>query len=377
MLNQDRVFDVMVVLIALSLFFRLAIKLYYRDGERILPKFKLSPGNRDEISYYKRFDTLFAPLPFIYCWLEIFAAVLFFRWTDYNVLSGVLLAVVTSGRMRALQELGHNALHLALCPSKRLQWFLSNTFFQFPTLKRDMYSRFITHVIEHHPNADVPGKDPNLRRVVAAGMVPGISRGQFIKALFYPVSLKGLANNIKGNFRDVFRENTSKQTALLRAVVTISVVALYLWVGGVAALIVGWVIPVFSIYPLFSWWSLLSKHRWHTPYTPTRYRLAHDYEHGRATDFSGVFGAIQRYLIFPMSDAYHLAHHIYPTVRYQYMPAVDWALKVNEPRYTQYIAKGMIFGSGGQPAALSELYHRLVNTAVQSPVNRERGTIND
>lgn len=172
MLNQDRVFDVMVVLIALSLFFRLAIKLYYRDGERILPKFKLSPGNRDEISYYKRFDTLFAPLPFIYCWLEIFAAVLFFRWTDYNVLSGVLLAVVTSGRMRALQELGHNALHLALCPSKKLQWFLSNTFFQFPTLKRDMDSRFITHVIEHHPNADVPGKDPNLRRVIAAGMVP-------------------------------------------------------------------------------------------------------------------------------------------------------------------------------------------------------------
>jgi len=74
-----------------------------------------------------------------------------------------------------------------------------------------------------------------------------------------------------------------------------------------------------------------------------------------------------------MSDAYHLAHHVYPNVRYQYLPSVDRALKINEPRYTQYISRGMIFGSDGQPAALSELYYRLVSP-VRLPVSEhEKG----
>ncbi|QDX31015.1 fatty acid desaturase [Dickeya poaceiphila] len=360
MLNSAHVFNVMLAMILLSICIRLLLKFYYRDGERILPKLKLAPAEKGHITYYKRYDTMLAPLPFIYCWLEIFASVLFFRWSDYHPVAGLLLAIITAGRLRALQEIGHNALHVALCRSKKFQWFLSNVFFQFPALKRDMDSRFNTHVRDHHPNADIPGKDPNLRRVSAAGMVPGITRSQFIWALLYPVRPKGIINNIRGNIHDTLYENSTVNIALLRAVATLSIVGVYWFLGGVAAVIVGWLVPIFTVYPLFAWWSLLSKHRWHTTYDPKRDRLAHDYEHGRATDFSGLLGSIQRYLIYPISDAYHLAHHIYPNVRYQYLPAVDWALKVNEPRYTQYISTGMILGSQHQPAALSELYHRLV-----------------
>lgn len=361
MLNPNWLVPLMLTLIALSLGIRLLLRLYYRDGERILPKLRLAAGDR-RISYYKRFDSALAPLAFIYCWCDIIAAVLFFRLSDYGVLAGILLAVVAAGRLRALQELGHNALHLALCRSRGWQWFLSNVFFQFPALKRDMDSRFNTHVRDHHPNADVPGKDPNLKRVIAAGMTPGISNGQFVLALLYPVSPKGIFNNIKGNLHDVAYENASWRIVLLRVLVTAAVMALFVWTGGLPALAVGWLVPVLALYPLFAWWSLLTKHRWHTPYTPlNRDRLAHDYEHGRATDFTGLPGMLQRYLIFPMSDAYHLAHHVYPFVRYHYLPAVDRALKIHEPRYTQYISQGMFFANDGQPAALSELRDRLVS----------------
>jgi fatty acid desaturase len=303
--------------------------------------------------------------------LEIVAAVLFFRWTGEHPLAAVLLVAVAAGRMRALQEIGHNALHVALCPSKSLQWTLSNVFFQFPTLKRDMDSRFVVHVKDHHPNADIPGKDPNLKRVINAGMVPGISMGAFVAALVYPISPKGLLNTVKGCFHDVTRENSTRGILVQRILVTTAVAALFLWLGGPMGLLLGWLLPVFAIYPLFSWWSLLSKHRWHTPYVAGLDRRAHDFEHGRATDFSGLSGLLQRYFIFPTSDAYHLAHHIYPYVRWEYMPVVDRALKIHEPRYTQYISQGMLVGSEGQPAALSELRDRLVRPGRASVVAAE------
>jgi fatty acid desaturase len=360
MLNADPLFQGIVFCLGISLLLRCALWLYYSDGERILPLLRLAPKAKETVRYYKRLDTLLAPAPFLFCWFEIGAAVLFFRWTEFNVFAGILLACVAAGRMRALQETGHNALHSALCPSKRFQWFLSNTFFQFPTFKRDMDSRFITHVKEHHPNADIPGKDPNLRRVIKSGMVPGITTMQFILALAHPVTPRGLSETIIGNLRDSSKENSGLPVILHRIVVTVAVVLLYLWLGGWQGWLVGHILPAFAVYPLFAWWSLLSKHRWHTDYDPTQDRKEHDFEHGRATDFSGLTGSVQRYLFFPMSDAYHLAHHIYPYVRSEYMPVVDRQLKIQEPRYTKYISHGMFLGSQGQPAALSELYHRLV-----------------
>ncbi len=360
MLSKDLILPAISLCLGGSVLLRLTLWLYYSDGERILPLLRLAPRLAEPVRYYKRFDTLFAPAPFLYCWLEICAALLFFRWTGYSSIAGLVLACVAAGRMRALQETGHNALHSGLCPSKSYQWILSNTFFQFPTIKRDMDSRFIGHVKEHHPNADIPDKDPNLRRVIKSGMVPGITPLQFVRALIHPITPRGLWETIRGNLRDATRENSGPWIILHRLAVTVGVVTLFLWLGGWQGWLVGHILPAFAVYPLFAWWSLLSKHRWHTEYDPTLDRKDHDYEHGRATDFTGLTGSLQRYLFFPMSDAYHLAHHIFPFVRSEYMPVVDRQLKVQEPRYTKYISRGMLFGSRGQPAALSELYHRLV-----------------
>lgn len=363
MLPFEMVFPALLATLGVALAMRVTIALYYNDGERILVMLKLRPGQKN-ISYYKRFDLLLAPFPFLYCWAEIFAALLFFRWSGFNPLAGVLLVIVSAGRMRALQEVGHNALHAALCPSKKFQWLLSNVLFQFPIFKRDMDSRFIAHVKQHHPNADIPGKDPNHTRIVAGGMVPGISTLGFIRALLYPLLPHGLMNSMMTMARAALFQNSNAWIFLLRLGTVAVVATLFVWLGGWQGLVFGYIIPMVAFYPLFSWLSLLSKHRWHTPYVEGMDKRSHDYEHGRATDFSGLFGPILRYLIYPMSDAYHLAHHIYPFVRTEYMPALDRELKISEPRYTQYISDGFLFGRNGQPAALSELYDRLVRAPV-------------
>ncbi|VEB41515.1 Fatty acid desaturase [Chromobacterium violaceum] len=84
----------------------------------------------------------------------------------------MLVVLWSGGRMRALQEFGHNAVHFALCPSHAWQWWLSDIFYQFPVFKRDMHSRHKTHG-DHHRKPNHPELDPNRARVFAGGYAAG------------------------------------------------------------------------------------------------------------------------------------------------------------------------------------------------------------
>jgi fatty acid desaturase len=64
-------------------------------------------------------------------------------------------------------------------------------------------------------------------------------------------------------------------------------------------------------------------------------------------------------LVFPLSDRYHLAHSLYPYVRWSYLPAIDRHLRAHDPHYAVYQSAGLLFPRGPLPAALSELRERL------------------
>ncbi|WP_240995684.1 hypothetical protein [Pseudomonas viridiflava] len=182
---------VLIGLIATALLLRALVAFYYRDSTRILRLLKLiprTPGRKEQ--YYRPLDGWFAPLPFLWTWLDIVAAVLLASLYSTPLM---WLAVVlwTGGRLRALQEFGHNAVHFALCPNHEWQWWLSNVFYQFPAFKRDMRSRHQTHTLEHHRNPNHPSLDPNRARVHAGGYVAGISPGGFYALLLYPLTPRG------------------------------------------------------------------------------------------------------------------------------------------------------------------------------------------
>jgi fatty acid desaturase len=362
MLELDWLPAVIACLILADLGCRALLIAYYRDGERILPLLRLADRTDRKVTYYKRFDSWLAPLPFVICWLEISLAAVLARYGGSEWL-WMPAALVIGGRFRALQEVGHNALHGALCPSKRLQWYLSNVFFQFPVFKRDMDSRYIVHVQEHHPNANIPGADPNLQRISAGGMKPGISSLAFVNALLMPLGPSGFRETVVTMVKASLFLNSNAQAAVLRLVSVGLAGGLFYGLAGWPGILLGYLPALVIAYPLFAWLSLLAKHRWHVPVMPGVARgRDHDFEHGRATDYTGFSGALVRYFICPSSDAYHLAHHLFPFVRAEYLPVVDRALKISEPRYTQYISNGLIFERHGQPAALSELKHRLTVT---------------
>lgn len=349
----------------LGLCLRGVVTLYYADGKRILEEISLLPrqdGRRANI--YKRWDWWLAPLPFVWLWLDIVVGVLIAAWLDHPA-GWAGLTVWVGGRMRALQEVGHNAVHRALCnepgytPGGRypFQWWLSDIFYQFVVFKGDMASRKVTHVERHHRQPNHPNLDPNRARVQEGGMVAPLTITRFYSRLFFPLSLAGLWNTLVTLGRG-FRVNRNRTAVALRVTTVAAVAAVLFATGGWPGVVFGWLAPLVTTYPVFAWVALLAKHRWFLSASAARPR-DQEYVAGRPTDYPGLAGVLVRLFVSPMSDAYHLAHSLYPTVRWNYLPAIDQHLKIVDARYTAHASRGLLFPRDGIPTALSELRDRL------------------
>lgn len=340
-----------------SIALRLIFNARYSDGERILKVIRRGYGS-GEAPYYRPFDAFFAPMPFLWCWCDILLLVRFGALIGHWAVWPPIVVLV-AGRMRSLQEIGHNAVHYAMCRSKDWQWLLSNFFFQFPLMKRDMHSRFVTHVKEHHRSPNDPEKDPNLRRIIEGGMRPGITTREFHVRLFYPFSPRGFWVNLRTSLVNSTLGNSSWQVIVTR-IVALALALSLLWLcAGAVGIVVGYVVPLLLVYPFFSWISILTEHRWFCPNDQGRDRWQMECINCRPTDFPGVSGWIVRQLIFPLSDRYHLAHSLYPHVRWSYLPTIDRYLRQHDEYYAVYQSEGLLLPRGPLPTALSELKQRL------------------
>lgn len=369
----DGLFISFVSVVAASFMMRASVAFYYRDGARILRLLRLIPREpgRPE-AYYRPFDAWLAPLPFIWTWLDIVAGVLFGSML-HSPLAWIGVVIWSGGRMRALQEFGHNAVHFALCRSHAWQWWLSDVFYQFPVFKRDMHSRHKAHTLEHHRHPNDSVRDPNRIRVAAGGYVAGLTHWAFYARLFYPLTPFGAYGNIATMVRNSLL-NHSRATKFARCTSLLATAGLMYSAGGWQGIVFGWLLPLLTTYPLFAWISLLTEHRWMIDGQPEG-RLELEFLVGRPTDYFGISGWLVRVFVAPTSDAYHLAHSLYPGVRWNYLPLIDRHLKVHEPRYVSNASEGLIARRGNAPSALSELYERLVMGESGDPVFQTRGPV--
>lgn len=349
----------LAILVMTRLLMSCIVVRYYSDGCELLRLLKLEKhAAASRLSYYKRWDPVLAFFPFIWTWIDVLVAVKI----GYAIASlpvWLLVSVVVGGRFRSLQEYGHNAIHFALCPSHRWQYFLGEFFCQAPLLKPDMKARQSTHSGQHHPHPNDVDRDPNLARVIKGGMVPGISPLQFGVNLLRPLGPKSIIGNGMGMVRNILLARSMESRIVRWSAIMIAGGMLFL-AAGMEGVVFGWLLPVISFYQLFAWWALLAEHRWHVSSNATT-RIDREFANARPTDYVGITGWLVRFFIAPTSDAYHLAHSLYPHVRWNYLPVIDAWLKVNEPRYTQHASQGFLLLSNGIPSALSELYFRLTD----------------
>lgn len=346
-----------LVMLILTLFLRI---LYFGLYSRRVNKIDWLKGLKDKTFNLKYiwYDKYLFYVPFVWIWIDIICCQILVFKTN-NILYWLFLIIFISSRFRALQEISHMAIHKTLCESKFLQYLAANMFFQFILFRPDAYSRRLSHM-KHHFNANNPKLDPNVKDFLKIGFRPGIPNLRFIRSVLYPITFEGIIFNIRAAIRNTLFQNKNFVTLALRAttVITYTFMLCYFFNGKV--LLLGYLIPVLTIYPLFLWLSQVVEHRWFVE-TQELDNKIRECIIGRPTDYQGLIGNMTRHLIFPFGDSYHLAHSLYPHMHWIGLKELDKKLKEYIPYYKEYSTNGLLYSNDkSRQSALLELKNRLV-----------------
>ncbi|MCL1127405.1 fatty acid desaturase [Shewanella surugensis] len=300
-----------------------------------------------------KLNNLIGVFPFIWTYLYIIISVLLFSMTDLMV-AQLLLVLFVTGRFRSLQEIGHQAIHGALMPDRKLSMLLTDILFQYPAFMMNAKQRRTTHVKTHHKAIAMP-YDPDLIEMTDVGFKPGLTNTQFVLGVLFPLTPKGLIQR--------FRECVSVvlNGSPLRFASVAVIVTLFSYFGLYYEMIFLYIVPVFITYPLFYWIAHIALHRWYTDCTDNVPYHEREMILGRPTKFEGITGFIIKHNIFPIGDSYHLAHSLHPTVRWNYLPQVDTMLRNNIAEYANNESVNLFFPGKDKPSALSELKETMVS----------------
>lgn len=300
-------------------------------------------------------------LPFLSCWFYILFALKICAIS--NFLAPLSLLIVAS-RLRALQEVSHFAVHRALYDDKATSYAVADLLFHYPVIRPRSSDRFASHVEQHHRFSNTP-RDPNVTELINSGLGEGMTRRRFWQVFFWPLTWRGVLALIrhKGALMFPLSAQNPPGIALAARWGTFLVSALLIWlVGGWVGLLGVYLVAILLLYPQFAWISQLIEHRWLSPIEVDP-DVSREYAHGRPTDFPGLSGALLRILVLPYGDSYHLAHSLFPFVRWNYLPAVDAAMKDLEPNYARGRSIGLFTARNGVPAAIDVIRDKVIGRA--------------
>jgi fatty acid desaturase len=330
---------------------RLAEYLRYRDGSDV---YRTIVDGRNPQKVRGR-DHWFQLAAMLANWCEIFLLLGMFRLLP-NVAVGVFSTIFVAGRFRALQEAGHTALHLGFGTNKKLQRAIADWVGNYLLWKPDSERRFQSHCVAHHPQAGTED-DPNVVRLRRIGLVPGISPLRFIVLFFFPLTPAGLRETMTL----MATSSSGPPQWAARLAVNGVVLSAVWWFAGYPGLAI-YLCALMLLYPLYSWWSLLVEHRWFADADiATMGRLDYECTIGRRTVYGLPAAWLIRVLVCPLTDSFHLAHHLYPRMHWKYMSEVDRALATIHGAYAEGAHHGLVIAPANDTrSAIGDLYARLV-----------------
>jgi fatty acid desaturase len=350
---------IVLKLITIALLLQLIDYLYHKNDANNVLRSSFTSFEQMQSSFVKlsckKYDNIIGLFPWVWTYLYIASAVILFYLFKLWIFR-VLLILFVAGRMRTLQEIGHFAIHGSLCPNKKLGMFFANILYQYPSFMPRAEDRRVIHCQIHHRSVNMK-HDPDLIELLDKGLKPGITQIQFWYGVFFPLTPKGIIGRILQC--SSYLTKISYFADYVMRLVSITIIAsIFLYFGLYEAFIFLYLIPLLIVYPLYYWIVHLVLHRWFEP-CDEQIIYKRELAVGRPTEFKGIIGFIIRHNIFPLGDSYHLAHSLFPTVRWNYLSCVDKLLKQHIPAYSDNISYNLFFSNGDLPSALSELNFRL------------------
>ncbi|MFI1308602.1 dihydrouridine synthase [Streptomyces albidoflavus] len=276
-------------------------------------------------------------------WLQIAG---WWMLAAHGPLFAVAAAVGVAVHFRHLQEISHFAVHGVLARGMRSNMVLAEVFAHHPLALGPLRTRRRRHVRDHHPNATTT-EDPNLDDLRNAGLRAGTTGLAFARTFVHPLTMRGLRTTVHGLAACLHPGIWHRSAAVL------TVAASAYLAGGWAALVCGLVIPRLLLYPQLAWMSLLVEHTWFDPIHRTGTTAW--VEAGRCLRLyprNRLLAMIASITWLPYGDLHHYAHSAHPSVRWNYLPALEAHLAP-----PHFAPAGLLFGT----ATVAGRHHRALN----------------
>lgn len=259
-------------------------------------------------------------------WLLIAAAVgasqALWRWHFAAGLLGYLAAVVWIGaRQHALAILMHEAAHYRLVPNRTLNDFLGELLLGWPLLISMRAYRWLHFAHHRSPNTR---DDPDWMLRLNPDWTFPKTRGDVLKILLKDLLAINFRDQLEFFGRYVYSRNHKKTwldfTAILFFAALITVLT---WLGLWTQFLLYWIVPMLTWLKVALRLRTIGEH----------YGI--EYDHTLRQTRTTYPTLLERLLIAPKNIAYHLDHHLYPSVPFYNLPELHRELKQHEQFRTQ------------------------------------------
>ncbi|MBN9413119.1 MAG: fatty acid desaturase family protein [Candidatus Paracaedimonas acanthamoebae] len=311
---------------------------------RLRKRYKFSKEISLELNQLLSLDNWHALIAVVYDYSFIGLGILFYIFDPYFY---PLSIIIIGSRQRALSTLLHEAAHSRLAKSKTLNYFIG-TFLSGYLILWEYYTFTRSHVKDHHLYLGDRLNDPDYVYHQETGLYDFQSRKDFIsKYIIKPFLLGTVFSYLKYIFinraSEVFKH---KKQAFIMLSYLLSIVLLAGYLGFIKHLIILWLIPLFTIFPIIGWFIELSEH----------YPLVaeHDVDlYMTRNRFSSFLEA----MIFSIHcENLHLVHHLRPGIPF-------WNLKnahrilLKDKEYKNLNSKmgGIFYSSNNQEPFISKI----------------------
>lgn len=225
-------------------------------------------------------------------------SIYFENWWSY-----LLSLIVIGSRMRAFDNLMHEASHFLLFKNRTVNKWVACLFVAYPVFTS--FTAYCNSHYKHHRHLWDIEKDPDTKRYALIGLdKPQHSIKKFVfDHILKPLTLthvpKYIAGTIKVNVTSKDEPGSEKLAKLLywSAIISSSVIFDF-WMY----LILFWLVPLLTTFQVIRYWAEMAEH--------SGLKNEHELHSSRNT-----FGnPIQIFLLHPHNDNYHLVHHLFPAV---------------------------------------------------------------
>ncbi len=243
---------------------------------------------------------------FIYLFLDYLLIALSIALSIYygNFFVYSLAILIISSRMRALENLLHEASHRKLFKNRRLNDIAGMILCAFPVFN-SFYAYRISHGQHHQHLGDIQ-LDPDHIRYEALKIESALSNPKaFMKKIARIIFLIDMPKFILGTIQPfMFNHETPKHEVIARAIFYFVLFSLLTYFTIWKYFILYWIVPYFSVFQMIRFLSEITEHgklyqNTHSVYKMSRNNICHP---------------IVAFFLYPHVDNLHLLHHLLPNV---------------------------------------------------------------